>query len=50
MAVSRQKKLLSAGVEREERELGLDEVVWHELDLKNPRTSKASVMGVVTTW
>ena len=29
-------------VEKEGRELGLGEVVWHELDLKDPRTAKAS--------
>lgn len=29
-------------VEKEGREPGLGEVVWHELDLKDPRTAKAS--------
>jgi hypothetical protein len=29
-------------VEKEGREPGLGEVTWHELDLKDPRTAKAS--------
>ncbi len=29
-------------VEKEGREPGLGEVIWHELDLKDPRTAKAS--------
>jgi NADP-dependent 3-hydroxy acid dehydrogenase YdfG len=29
-------------VEREGREPGLGEVLWHELDLKDPRDAKAS--------
>lgn len=29
-------------VEKEGREPGFGEVVWHELDLKDPRTAKAS--------
>ncbi|PBL04007.1 hypothetical protein ARMGADRAFT_1004681 [Armillaria gallica] len=29
-------------VEKEGREPGLGEVVWHELDLKDPRTAKES--------
>jgi len=32
-------------VEREGREPGLGEVVWHELDLKDPRTAKASAQS-----
>jgi len=31
-----------ARVEREGREPGLGEVLWHELDLKDPRDAKAS--------
>ena len=31
-----------ARVEREGREPGLGRVIWHELDLKDPRTAKAS--------
>jgi hypothetical protein len=27
------------------REPGLGEVVWHELDLKDPRTAKASALS-----
>lgn len=29
-------------IEGEGREPGLGEVIWHELDLKDPRTAKAS--------
>lgn len=32
-------------VEKEGREPGLGEVVWHELDLKDPRTAKASAQS-----
>lgn len=32
-------------VEREGREPGLGEVVWHELDLKDPRTARASAQS-----
>jgi len=32
-------------VEREGREPGLGEVIWHELDLKDPRTAKASAQS-----
>ena len=32
-------------IEREGREPGLGEVVWHELDLKDPRTAKASAQS-----
>ena len=32
-------------VERAGREPGLGEVVWHELDLKDPRTAKASAQA-----
>jgi len=32
-------------VEREGREPGLGEVIWHELDLKDPRTAKASALS-----
>ena len=32
-------------VEREGRQPGLGEVVWHELDLKDPRTTKASAQS-----
>ena len=32
-------------VEREGPEPGLGEVVWHELNLKDPRTAKASAQS-----
>lgn len=32
-------------VEREGREPGLGEVIWHELDLKDPRTAKSSAQS-----
>jgi hypothetical protein len=31
-----------ARVEKEGREPGLGEVIWHELDLKDPRTARSS--------
>ncbi|KAF8802140.1 NAD(P)-binding protein [Phlegmacium glaucopus] len=40
-----QTKEALARVEREGREPGLGEVVWHELDLKDPRTAKASAQS-----
>ncbi len=33
-------------VESEGREPGLGEVIWHELDLKDPRDAKASARTV----
>ena len=47
MAVPREDRATEAleRVEREGREPGLGEVIWHELDLKDPRDAKASAQA-----